>query len=285
MIARVWLIDSKTVVDLFYSKRSRVREMWRFSQMNAHAYMPSTLCQYLLLRIMWNKTRLKQWLSLTAGRQVSEIYLTRTITGSKSLGKSFGTTLWHQVQGYCFLGIYFVHAQCRWDWFFFRLRGKNISMGSSKHEIFTRVRCLNMGIRLSVSWWNLVWLRCLLFWRFFNLELLSKPLYGSYNEEQKEENENVAFISVSRRLENFNTPAKSRKRDLLSVYVVLINVSLLRLQLRLRHLRRRWTRRKVWTSHYAYSREAIIGSLSSRWQQQKKRHLKIKIWEMVTILW
>ena len=81
-----------------------------------------------------------------------------------------------------------------------------------------------MGIRLSVSWWNLVWLRCLLFWRSFNLELLSKPLYGSYNEEQKEENASVFFISVSRRLENFNTPAKSRKRDLLSVYVVLINI-------------------------------------------------------------
>ena len=124
MIARVWLIDSKTVIDLFYSKRPRVREMWRFSQMNAHAYMPSTLCQYLLLRIMWNKTRLKQWLSLTAGRQISEIYLTRTITGSKSLGKSFGTTLWHQVQRYCFLGIYFVHAQCRWDWFFSVYVGK-----------------------------------------------------------------------------------------------------------------------------------------------------------------
>lgn len=74
---------------------------------------------------------------------------------------------------------------------FFRLRGKNISMGSSKHEIFTRVRCLNMGIRLSVSWWNLVWLRCFLFWRSFNLELLSKTLYGSYNEEQKEENESL----------------------------------------------------------------------------------------------
>lgn len=189
MIARVWLIDSKTVLDLFYSKRPRVRGMWRFSQMNAHAYMPSTLCQYLLLRTMWNKTRLKQWLwtlncvflqehmrncqiftvlrtwkyrkeektgtvlhkyrncdqnklsrvierdlshrvkgltflSLTAGRQVSETYLTRTITGSKSLGKSFGTTLWHQVQRYCFLGIYFVHAQCRWDWIFSVYVGK-----------------------------------------------------------------------------------------------------------------------------------------------------------------
>ena len=52
----------------------------------------------------------------------------------------------------------------------------------------------------------------------------NEVVYGSYNEEQKEENESVAFISVSRRFENLNTPSKSRKRDLLSVYVVLINI-------------------------------------------------------------
>ena len=45
------------------------------------------------------------FLSLTAGRQVSQTYLTRAITRSKYRGKSYVTMLWHHVQRYYSLGI------------------------------------------------------------------------------------------------------------------------------------------------------------------------------------
>ena len=43
------------------------------------------------------------FLSLSSWRQVSETQLTKTITGPKSRGISFGTKLWRHVQRYCFI--------------------------------------------------------------------------------------------------------------------------------------------------------------------------------------
>ena len=51
------------------------------------------------------------FLSLTAWRHVSETKLTKAITGPKSRGTSFGTTLWHHVQRYCSISVLFAHAQ------------------------------------------------------------------------------------------------------------------------------------------------------------------------------
>ena len=45
------------------------------------------------------------FLSLTASGQLSETLLTKAITGPKSRGTSFDTTLSHHVQRYCFLSI------------------------------------------------------------------------------------------------------------------------------------------------------------------------------------
>ena len=58
---------------------------------------------------------------------VSEPWLTqKAITGPKSQGTSFGTTLWHRVQRYCFMGISFAHAQVEVLTIFV---GKNVVVG------------------------------------------------------------------------------------------------------------------------------------------------------------
>ena len=125
---------------LYFTLESTVR-MKKLEQCYINIEIATKINCWVIERDLSHRVKGPTFLSLTAGRQVSESYLTRTITGSKSLGKSFGTTLWHQVQRCCFLGIYFVHAQCRWDWFFSVYVGKISAWGhlKTKHLLVSDV--------------------------------------------------------------------------------------------------------------------------------------------------
>ena len=81
------------------------------------------------------------YLSLPAcrRRQVSEPQHTKATHGPKSRGKSFGTTLWHQVQRYCCLGVLFAHAQVPSNSSSYHIRGNEMNcVGSSEYmKVFT----------------------------------------------------------------------------------------------------------------------------------------------------
>ena len=82
-------------------------------------------------------------------------------SGPKSLGSSFGTTLWHHVRRYCCFGISLTHAQLPYNWSSFHIRGVNIHIGSTKYNTplmwFAWASFFNKWIRISVCCWDLAW--------------------------------------------------------------------------------------------------------------------------------
>ena len=66
---------------------------------------------------------------------------------AKSWGKSFGTTLWHHVQRYCFLGVLFGHAQVPSNSSSYHIRGNEMNcIGSSEcMTVFTSFTLASQG--------------------------------------------------------------------------------------------------------------------------------------------
>ena len=91
------------------------------------------------------------------GRKVSETRLTKATHGPKSRGRSFGTTLWHQVQRYCCLVVSFAHAQFPSNSSTYHIRGNEINCLRSSDQVNTSSRAglLNMRADQSFSW--LIW--------------------------------------------------------------------------------------------------------------------------------
>ena len=71
-------------------------------------------------------------------------------SGPKSRGASFGATLWHHVQGYCFLGIYFAHAHFPYKWNSYLIGGKNICIVSTKSNP-DAVKKYHLWVRVSLA--------------------------------------------------------------------------------------------------------------------------------------
>ena len=94
---------------------------------------------------IWSRGRYFS-LSLSACRQVSETWLTKAITGPKSRGTSFGTTLRRHAQRYCSFGILLTHAQFPQNWSSYHIRGETISAYRS-NTVFISANFFNMWVK------------------------------------------------------------------------------------------------------------------------------------------
>ena len=85
-------------------------------------------------------------LSLSACRQVSETWLTKAITGPKSRGAQFGTTLRRHAQRYCSFGILLTHAKFPQNWSSYHIRGETIFAYRS-NTVFISANFFNMSVK------------------------------------------------------------------------------------------------------------------------------------------
>ena len=162
------------------------------------------------------------YLSLPAcrRRQVSEPQLTKATHAPKSRGKSFGTTLWHHVQRYCFLGLLFAHAQFAKNCFSYHMRGTKIAAQFQVNT--TRVLVRGSSTCSQFVHEHLFEMFTVCSYIPFQDYSLNHQIVLEHDEKRKK-NENIAFMSILRHLENFNAPAKYPRKTAVLYCIVRID--------------------------------------------------------------